>query len=236
MAAARRQFSSRKDMFQALRDTILERLRNKLEAEGKASMVCSGGSTPKMLYPKLSDAKIDWSNVWVTVSDERLVPAHHDASNEKMVRLKLLQDRASDANFVPLISNDRNPRDAEKTVEERLAGMPRPHAITLLGMGDDGHTASLFSDDPDLQRGLDMESGRNVKAVVLKDPPEEAPYPRMTMTVPALLNSDLIIVIITGDEKRFLMEHAISGEDATQMPIRAILHQTRANVEVFWAP
>ena len=236
MTAERRQFSSRKDMFNTLRETILERLRDRLDTDGRASMVCAGGSTPKMLYPKLSDAQIDWSNIWVTVSDERLVPAHHDASNEKTVRTRLLQDKASDAHFVPLISNDRHPRDAERTVEARLAEMPQPFAVTLLGMGDDGHTASLFAEDSDLARGLDADSDRHVKAVILKDPPAEAPYPRMTMTVPALLNSDLIVVLITGDEKRFLLEHAIAGDDPHELPIRAILHQNKTNVDVFWAP
>ncbi|MBB4210802.1 6-phosphogluconolactonase [Rhodothalassium salexigens DSM 2132] len=236
MAAARRQFASRKDLFQTLRETVLDRLRHRLDADGRASLVCAGGSTPRMLYPKLSDAKIDWANVWVTVSDERLVPAHHDASNEKMVRLRLLQDRASEAQFVPLISTERHPRDAEQAVEAGLATMPQPFAVTLLGMGTDGHTASLFPGDPDLKRGLDPETEHNVKAVILKTPPADAPFPRITMTARALLNSDLVIVLIVGEDKRAVIDRAIAGEAVDEMPIRAILHQNRANVEVFWAP
>ncbi|MGF1607625.1 MAG: 6-phosphogluconolactonase [Rhodothalassiaceae bacterium] len=234
--AENRQFGSRKDLVPAVARFIAERLERSIERNGRAGLVVSGGSTPKLVYPKLSQAKIAWEKVVVTLSDERIVPRTHEASNEGIVRRMLLQNEAEKAEFLSLLTNDKHPKDAEKTVESRFELMPWPTAVTLLGMGTDGHTASLFPQDASLAAALDRDSGRLAKAVLLPKPPPEAPYHRMTLTVPALLKTEQIILLITGEEKQDVLSDAFLNDDETHMPIRAFLHQSRVPVDIFWAP
>ncbi|HDO31485.1 MAG TPA: 6-phosphogluconolactonase, partial [Desulfobacteraceae bacterium] len=120
----------------------------------------------------------------------------------------------------------------EKECAQRLAGLPRPFDVVILGMGGDGHTASFIPGARRLPEALDMKSGRDCLAIS----PPEAPHERMTLTLPVLLDSRQIILHITGPAKKKVLEQALADGPATAMPIRTILRQQQTPLSVYWAP
>ncbi len=122
--------------------------------------------------------------------------------------------------------------EGEDECMQRLKQMPVPFDVLILGMGGDGHTASLFPGAASLSAALDRTSGRICMAIV----PRVVSHDRMTLTLPAILNSRQIFVHITGEEKRRVYEKALAEGPLEAMPIRAILGQEAVPVTVYWAP
>ena len=205
-----------------------------LRARGRASLVATGGSTPGPVYDRLAETALDWSRVEVTLSDERWVAPSDAASNERLVRARLLTGPAAAAAFVPLKIAAATPGVAQPQVEARLAAMPRPFDAVLLGMGEDGHIASLFPGMAGLARGLDPKGPALCMAVEAGAgaPPAE---PRLGLTLAALAPARTVVVFITGETKWTAWERALEGEDILAMPVRALLAGHPA-VEVIWAP
>ena len=201
-----------------------------IQARGKASLVVSGGRTPMGFFHLLSQQLLDWSSVTVTLADERWVDADHQDSNEKLVRENLLINEAHQAQFISLKSAAENAVDAESECEQALASAGQ-FTVVILGMGDDGHTASLFPGTEALALGLDMDSGRTAIAVT----PTAAPHQRMSMTLPRLLNAGQVIIHISGSSKQDVLLAAQNGDNAAELPIRAILGQQVAPLSVYWA-
>ena len=201
-----------------------------IQARGKASLVVSGGRTPMGFFHLLSQQLLDWSSVTVTLADERWVDADHQDSNEKLVRENLLINEAHQAQFISLKSAAKNAVDAESECEQALASAGQ-FTVVILGMGDDGHTASLFPGTEALALGLDMNSGRTAIAVT----PTSAPHQRMSMTLPRLLNAGQVIIHISGSSKQDVLLAAQNGDNAAELPIRAILGQQVAPLSVYWA-
>ncbi len=201
-----------------------------IQARGKASLVVSGGRTPMGFFHLLSQQLLDWSSVTVTLADERWVDADHQDSNEKLVRENLLINEAHQAQFISLKSAAENAVDAESECEQALASAGQ-FTVVILGMGDDGHTASLFPGTEALALGLDMNSGRTAIAVT----PSAAPHQRMSMTLPRLLNAGQVIIHISGSSKQDVLLAAQNGDNAAELPIRAILGQQVAPLSVYWA-
>ena len=173
-----------------------------------------------------------WKNVYITLADERWVDPSHAASNEKLVRKHLMQQAASTANFVPLKTAGAAPEEGREACEAALSQMPRPFDVVVLGMGSDGHTASLFPDAPELPRALDLESRRTCLAMH----PASAAHPRMTLTLAALVDSRRTVIHITGDEKWDVYRRALAPGPVTELPIRAILEQGPEPIDVYWSP
>ncbi|MCC2615417.1 6-phosphogluconolactonase [Aestuariibacter halophilus] len=209
---------------------IVDILQDGIEQHGRASLVVSGGRTPVPLFAALSEQPLAWDKVDVTLADERWVDNNHEASNEKLVREHLLVGRAANANFVPLKTSAEDASDGVSECEQRIAAMQQPFDVLILGMGEDGHTASLFPCSAQLADGLDCDSGRTCIAVT----PGNAPHQRMSLTLPALLNSKHIFLHLTGDKKRQVVEQAMASDDVNEMPIRAVLQH--ADVDLMWAP
>ena len=201
-----------------------------IQARGKASLVVSGGRTPMGFFHLLSQQLLDWSSVTVTLADERWVDADHQDSNEKLVRENLLINEAHQAQFISLKSAAENAVDAESECEQALASAGQ-FTVVILGMGDDGHTASLFPGTEALALGLDMNSGRTAIAVT----PTAAPHQRMSMTLPRLLNAGQVIIHISGSSKQDVLLAAQNGDNTAELPIRAILCQQVAPLSVYWA-
>jgi 6-phosphogluconolactonase len=216
----------------ALAGQVAGLLRDGIRARGKASLVVSGGSTPAVFFAALSELELDWGKVVITLADERWVDPVEADSNERMVRLLLLRNRASAARFVGLKTGAATAALGEKECAEYLALVPRPFDVLILGMGNDGHTASLFPQAPRLDEALNMDSGLLCLAVT----PPVAPHERMTLTLPALLHSRQIILHIAGPDKRVVYERALAEGPVAEMPVRAVLGQTVAPVAVFWCP
>ena len=141
----------------ALADEVIAALRHGLAARGAASLAVAGGRTPVPLFRALRDAQLDWARVAVTLTDERWVPEEDAASNARLLRAELLQGRAGAARFFPLYDSSATAGEAVDSVWQSLQEMPWPLDAVVLGMGEDGHFASLFPDNPQLGRALDPD-------------------------------------------------------------------------------
>jgi 6-phosphogluconolactonase len=217
-------FTDAEDQAAAAADRIAGAIR-----ERGGDLVLTGGSTPGPVYDLLSKRTLPWDRVQITLSDERWVPPDHVDSNERLARERLLQGPAAAARFIPLKTTDPTPEAAVEAVAAAIAAMPRPFSCVLLGMGDDGHVASLFPGDATARTSRADGAG-----VVC---PARAPNgtPRLSLTLSALLDSRLILVLIRGETKRAVLRDALTGA-APHLPIAALLRRARCPVEVFWAP
>lgn len=211
---------------------VAELLRAGIRERGQASLVVSGGSTPVPFFAALSELALDWKQVTITLADERWVDPADADSNERLVRLHLLQNRAAAAHFVGLKTGAPTAVQGEEECGNHLALLPRPFDVLILGMGNDGHTASLFPQASRLDEALAMDSGKLCMGIT----PPVAPHERITLTLPALLESRQIILHLVGPGKRAVYEKALADGPVAEMPIRAVLGQATTPVTVFWAP
>lgn len=230
MPLTRSEFESVDALNASFADKIVKTLEAGISENGRASLVVSGGRTPLALFATLSNTGIAWDKVDITLADERWVENTDSASNEKMVRENLLVNLAAKANFVPLKTSHANAEDGVEECTARLASMQTPFDVLILGMGEDGHTASLFPCSEQVNAGLDMQSGNKFIAVQ----PTTAPNQRMSLTLPALLDSQNVFLHLTGEAKKRVLQKALDGSDEAGMPIRAVIN--RADVELVWAP
>jgi 6-phosphogluconolactonase len=199
---------------------------------GRASLIVSGGKSPVELFTALRTEALDWSRVWVTLADERWVEPADAASNERLVREVLLKDAAAAAQFIGLKTGAPTPELGAGPAWDRLADWPRPFDFVLLGMGDDGHTASLFPKSPALRSALDEASPPGL--IGMRAP--TAPEARLSLNVSALLDSRHIVILIKGEAKWQTYTEACRPGPVEDMPVRALLRQSRTPVDVVWSP
>ncbi len=230
MALTKSLYRTTEQLNRSFASNICRILRAGIEENGRASLVVSGGRTPAALFSALSNASLPWDKVDVTLADERWVDNSDDASNEKMLRAKLLVNNAASANFVPLKTQHANAEDAVAECTANLQTIHTPFDVVILGMGEDGHTASLFPCSEQISAGLELES-ENVYIAVQ---PTTAPNQRMSLTLPAILNSKHVFLHLTGDSKKAVLETVLSDNDELAMPIRAVINNN--DVKLMWAP
>ncbi|MBT8087648.1 MAG: 6-phosphogluconolactonase [Gammaproteobacteria bacterium] len=221
-------FESRKGASLAAATRITELLQTRLDNNDDASLIVSGGTTPRQCLQALAGAELDWNRVEVLLSDERWLPPDHDDSNERLVRETLLVDNAAAASL-------RSVYAVHGTLEERCDELQDPlptlpFACALIGMGADGHFASLFPDAQRLELGLDVESGR----LYIPVSTVASPYPRISMTLAGISRSDEILLLIFGEEKLDVYRKALASTNG--FPVSKLLRQKRAPVTVYWAP
>lgn len=209
-------------------------LREGLTKRESALLVVSGGSTPVPFFKALSGMALDWSRVSVTLADERWLPPEHADSNEQLVRAYLLVGAASKARLVPLFNGAATPETAEPDVEKALNALPWPADVVVLGMGGDGHTASLFPHAPELAAALAEGEGPRCCPVAAPAAPN-VPVPRLSLTRRALLDTRHLVVHVTGAAKLALIEQAAQDGPLETWPIRLALLQSRVPCEVFHA-
>src|SRR5882757_97210 len=207
-------------------------LKAAIRARGLASLVVSGGKSPIKLFERLRAEDLDWSLVCVALADERWVEPSNPGSNEKLVRDVLLQGSAAAARFLGLKNAAPTPDLGAVSAWETFARVPRPFDAVVLGMGDDGHTASLFPGSPNLPRALNPEAVAG--CVGMRSP--VAPQPRLSLNLSALLDSRRVVLLITGAEKWRTYLAASAQGPVQDMPVRAVLRQTGTPVEVAWSP
>jgi 6-phosphogluconolactonase len=227
---ALREYADAATLTAALAQHAARRLKEDLARQEQVSLVVSGGRSPVPLFQALAAQSLVWSRVAVTLADERWVPPDHADSNEALVRTHLLKGRAATAVLVPLWTGDPDPEAAVPAVTLALAALIRPFSQVLLGMGEDGHVASLFPGAPTLAEGL-----RN-NAPVLAVRPPRAPHARLSLSLSALMQSRDIALLVSGPAKRRVLEEALGEGPVEDLPVRAILRQTAVPVSVFWAP
>ncbi|MBL8893025.1 MAG: 6-phosphogluconolactonase [Rhizobiales bacterium] len=219
MIAARRIRTDRQALAETLAEDLAHILRRRVVTNGSALIAVSGGNTPKLMFDHLSRQVLAWDKVTVTLVDERQVPISSDRSNARLVSQHLLKNNAASANFVPLFEN--------VAAASNLATFD----AVVLGMGDDGHTASFFPDGDNLATALDPATQERI--VTMQAP--DAGEPRLTFTLKVLLASPFIALHIEGDDKMKVLEKALTSGPVAAMPIRAVLEATHP-VTLYWAP
>jgi 6-phosphogluconolactonase len=224
-------FSDIEVLSRALADQIVASLKTAIAARGLASLVVSGGKSPIKLFEMLRTQELDWSRVCIALADERWVDPSDPASNEKLVRGVLLKGSAAAARFLGLKNGAPTPDMGAVSAWETFARVPRPFDTVVLGMGDDGHTASLFPGSPNLLSALNPAAVPG--CVGMRAP--VAPQPRLSLNLSALLDARRIVLLITGDAKWRTYLAAGAEGPVQDMPVRAVLRQTRTPVEVMWS-
>ena len=224
------EFENRAAASAAAAARIAAALRERLQRDGRAQFVASGGSTPADCYRDLSQQDLDWSMVRVVPGDERWVDPGHADSNAAMISATLLQNHAAAATLLPMYAQGVDIDARCATLDRAFRHAAQPFACALLGMGTDGHFASLFPDAARLDDGLDPDS----RVRCLRVETSASPHPRISLTLAALLESDRLLLLLFGDAKRRVVEEAAGG--TTGLPVHALLAQHRVPVEIYWAP
>jgi 6-phosphogluconolactonase len=230
MALTTLSFDNADALTSAFADDLVSILKTGIRTRGRASLVVSGGRTPLALFKQLSETDLEWDKVDITLADERWVDEDHPDSNTSLVKNNLIKNKASAARFVELKSEPSDANEGVNAAEAALASMSQPFDALILGMGEDGHTASLFPCSEQINDGLDMSSGRTCIAVQ----PTTAPHQRISLTLPALLNSRNIFLHLTGEKKKHVLLDALDNASEAQKPITAVVN--RAPVTLMWAP
>ena len=226
-------YDTREALAEALAAGIAAVLGGAIATRGVATLAVSGGSTPKLLFERLSQMDIDWHDVTITLVDERWVPETHERSNSGLLRRHLLKDKAAAAHFLPLFVDSDTPDDAKDDLHDRFQRVTRPFDVVVLGMGNDGHTASFFPGADALDAAIDPDGREPVVAISAPGAGE----PRVTLTLPMLIDARFLALHIEGDDKRKTYESACETGSVADMPVRAVLRAPRAEpLNVFWAP
>lgn len=231
MAHTLHSFENGPALAQALAEKVASALSESIAARGSATLAVSGGSTPKAFFEALSQKSLDWSQVSVTLVDERFVPADNPRSNHLLVATHLLKNHAAEADFVPLYQPEADIEAAAAAATNAISDMGTPLDVVILGMGADGHTASFFPGGDNLEDALDLD----LPPRVLTMEAAGAGEPRLTLSFSSMADAGLLIVHIEGAEKKAVLDKALSGTDEAEMPIRAVLQRAETDVEIYWA-
>ncbi|MEM9171728.1 MAG: 6-phosphogluconolactonase [Pseudomonadota bacterium] len=222
-------FDSRSRAAQVLANDIASSLRDALEARGRATLVVSGGSSPLEMFSLLGEVDLNWARVVILPSDERWVDQEDPASNAGMLMRTLMAGRASAARLLSLYDESLAEHDIATALSSRLSELALPLDVVLLGMGGDGHTASLFPDDPDIAGAL-----ASTDHCVTARPPSQ-PLLRVSLTPNTLLNARQIKLLFFGQEKADVFSEAAEHGDLTEYPVRCVLRQERVPVTTYFA-
>lgn len=201
---------------------------------GQALLALGGGRTPLPLYRRLARCPLPWSQVTLLPTDERCVPHDHPACNLREIGAAFaVADGVQRQGLTP---PNGDPEWSERYARAAIAHHPQPFDAVVLGMGMDGHTASLFPGVPELPAALDTASEIDACRIDPQPLPPEAPYPRVTLTVARLLRARSLHLYISGADKRAVLERALQSRDVLRYPIGAFLHADDARLHVHWSP
>jgi len=232
--AIERFFPQRAALTATLSAQIANRLAEAVALRGQAGMVVTGGSTPAPLYDALAQTEAPWAQTAITLTDERWVDVTETASNEGLVRGRLLQGHAAAARLVGLKTADATPAQALGALETALSALPQPFDVVILGMGGDAHIASLFPGAPELERAFDTTRPDLVCAI--HRPGADGSPERVSLTLRALLGARYIAILIEGEAKLAAYRALAASDDPYTAPVRAILQQQHTPVDIWWAP
>lgn len=204
-----------------------------MHERGMAWLALAGGRTPLPLYARLA-ASADAVNIRAVPTDERCVPHDHPACN-----VHALRSAFAGSNGIVVTSLTREDGDIDASLKQSrslLALNPQPFDAVLLGMGADGHFASLFPGAANLHEGLAMGSGLDAVALLPDPLPPEAPFARISLTLPRLLRARHVHLVVTGEDKRRVLRHAQLQDTAGGVPVATLLHARDHRVQVHWSP
>ncbi len=211
---------------QSMAVRVADALREAIAGRGQATLVVSGGRSPVPFFEALAQQDLPWAQVRVSLADERWVPVNHAASNEALVRRHLLRGAAAEARFLSLYQVAGNLEQAAELADAAVAELA-PIDVLVLGMGDDGHTASLFPNSPNLSQALQPGCARRVLPMLAPSEPAQ----RLSLTLPVLASARLPLLAIQGQAKLNILNAALQPGEITELPIRAFLHSP---LEIHW--
>lgn len=215
----------------ALAGDIAFIIESAIDARGAAVIALPGGNTPAPIYAKLANAKLDWKRVTIVPTDDRLVPLGDPLSNVTALGKTFIP---KGARVIPLISDKAEDyKAAGRAADARLQDVHWPLDLVLLGMGADGHTASIFP-GPDYDEALSGPKERRALGVMPDPLPKEAPLPRVTLSAAAIANAKSLMIAVTGAEKRKVLEKAAEQGPSSSYPIGRVLAETELPVDIHW--
>lgn len=224
-------YQSNQTLVLELAASIAATLAGAISVRGRAALAVSGGGTPRTLFDALAVIDIPWSQVVITLVDERWEDEADPASNALLVRRHLLRAQAAAAQFMGLKTDERDPFSAVAGVDKQLRERVLPLDLAVLGMGEDAHTASFFR----AAEGLDAALAPDTTTACCGVRPVRAPHPRMTLTLNTLLDSQRLLLHLVGASKLTVLNEAMQPGAAAELPVRALLHQERRPVEIYYA-
>lgn len=201
-----------------------------LDARGSCLLALPGGRTPKPVFERLAKADLNWKKVTIIPTDDRLVPMDDERSNVRAIAQAFLR---AGARVVPIATEIPDYKLAGNSADARLQDLPWPPDLAWLGMGEDGHTASIFA-GPDLQDALDAPKARRAVGVLPDPLPADAPVPRVTLTRASILAARTMLITITGQAKRDLLEQAIADGHSSNLPIGRVLAEAEQPIDIHW--
>ena len=226
------EYESTEEMAEAVAGDVGFIVESAVDARGEALLALPGGSTPKPIYARLAAASLPWKRVTIIPGDERLVPMQDGLSNVRMLAEAVLK---SGARVVPVTGDIADYRLAGNSADARLQDLKWPPDLVWLGMGADGHTASIFP-GPDLDDALNAPKARRMVGVMPEPLPKEAPVPRVTLTRAAILSARTLLITISGDDKRAVLEQAIADGQSSRVPIGRVLAEAEQPIDIHWCP
>ena len=233
IAIVERRFADDESLAQALALDVADDLRAGIQTRGEALIALSGGTTPRRFLELLGQQSLNWTRTTVTLADERWVPPSDPRSNERLLRETLLRGNAAAVHFVPLYASVASAQDGYATIAANVAKLHFPFDAVVLGMGTDGHCASLFADGDRIDEALQPDS----PARVLPMRAPSAGEPRMTLTLSALVSTRAMYLHIEGEEKNRIFER-IQAQDAAfaHAPVRRVLQHSPVQPKLFRCP
>ena len=226
------EYDSVDEMAGALSGDIQFIIESALDARGAAVVALAGGKTPFPIYERLAKAKLDWKRVTIIPGDDRLVPLGDPLSNVTAIG-KLFLPRG--ARVMPIVSEAAaDYKAAGRAADARLQDLHWPLDLCLLGVGNDGHTASILP-GPDLDEALNGPRERRALGVMPDPLPKEAPVARVTLSKAAIVSARALMIAVTGDAKRTLLEQAIDQGPSSPYPIGRVLADAELPVDIHWA-
>jgi 6-phosphogluconolactonase len=203
-----------------------------VEKNDRALLAVSGGTTPVRFFNALSQEDPGWGKVTIILADERFVPPQSSRSNARLVALNLLHNKAAKAHFEGLYKEADTVEEAASLADERMRTLPFPPDAVVLGMGADGHTASLFPDWDGLSRGLDPDIGDHVLPVRAPSAVE----PRLTLPLARIVAAPFIALLIEGEEKKNVLQKTLVGKRDPNAPVLAVIKNAQSPVKIYWTP
>jgi 6-phosphogluconolactonase len=203
-----------------------------VDARNASLIAVPGGRTGPAVFSRLAAQKLPWKKVVVIPTDDRLAPIDSELSNVREIARAFLP---TGARVIPIATDIADYRLAGNSADARLQDLPWPPDLVWLGMGEDGHTASIFP-GPDFQEALDAPKARRAIGVMPEPLPAEAPVPRVTLTRAAILAARTVTITITGDKKRAVLEQAIADGQSSKAPIGRVLAEIEQPIDIHWCP